>query len=281
MGCVQVFTRNQRRWDPGPVLPREREEWLAGLRDLGWLGGPCRTVSHASYLINLASPDARLRRRSAALLRAELVRCEALSIPLCVVHPGAHLGTRSDHLRAPPTADERAGMRRVAGALDRVHRELPGFGVVTCLETTAGAGTALGFDFRHLASIAGLVRDPRRLGFCFDTCHVTAAGYDMSTGPRAGAVLDEFDEICGLRELRVFHLNDSIGPAGCRRDRHAHIGHGACGTACFRAVVNLGNAGGVPKIIETPKGTDGKGVPWDVVNIRRLKRLVRRPRAGR
>ena len=170
---------------------------------------------------------------------------------------------------------------RLIKALDRVHRDLPGSRVVTCLETTAGTGTNLGYSFEHLALIRENIREPDRVGYCFDTCHVTAAGYDMTTGAGAAAVLGRFGEICGRRHLRVFHLNDSVGAVGSRRDRHAHIGHGACGIACFRTIVNLGAFARVPKIIETPKGTDEKGVPWDVVNIRRLKRLIRRPGMGR
>jgi deoxyribonuclease-4 len=99
----------------------------------------------------------------------------------------------------------------------------------------------------------------------------------MTTEPGAAAVLKRFHEICDRRTLRVFHLNDSIGTVGSKLDRHAHIGHGACGLACFRAIVNLRAFARVPKIIETPKGTNQKGVPWDVANVRRLRRLIRRP----
>jgi deoxyribonuclease-4 len=202
------------------------------------------------------------------------------------MHPGAHLGRpfRPDGPEepgGPPTRDERAGLRRVIKALDRVHRDLPGYRVVTCLETTAGAGTTLGYSFEQLAFIREQVGEPERVGYCFDTCHVTAAGYDMTTETGAAAVLRRFDEVCGRRHLRVFHLNDSVGPVGSRRDRHAHIGLGTCGLACFRTIVNSRAFARVPKIIETPKGTNEKGVPWDVVNIRRLKRLLRRRETDR
>ncbi len=105
---------------------------------------------------------------------------------------------------------------------------------------------------------------------------MTAAGYDMSTPQRAAAVLGEWDEVCGRSALRIFHLNDSVGAAGSRLDRHAHIGHGACGLSCFRAIVNCRAFDRVLKILETPKGTSDAGISWDVVNIRRLRRLVRR-----
>jgi deoxyribonuclease-4 len=287
LDCVQVFTRNQRQWSARALGTDEQAAWRAGLKDLGWhrRRGPDRTVSHNSYLVNLASSDRVVRRKSLVAQRAELERCEMLGIPLCVIHPGAHLGRpwRSDEPvpGGPPSRDELAGLKRVIKALDRIHRDLPGYRALTCLETTAGAGTTLGYSFEQLALIRGHVREPHRVGYCFDTCHVTAAGYDMTTEAGAAAVLRRFDEVCGRRHVRVFHLNDSVGPLGSRRDRHAHIGHGTCGLSCFRTIVNLRAFARVPKIIETPKGTNEKGVPWDVVNIRRLKRLMRRGGARR
>jgi deoxyribonuclease-4 len=144
-----------------------------------------------------------------------------------------------------------------------------------------GAGTNLGYAFHHLAYIRERVREPDRVGFCFDTCHVTAAGYDMTTDKSAKAVLREFDRTCGLRHLRVFHMNDSVGAIGSRSDRHAHIGHGTCGLSCFRAIVNRRSFDRVPKILETPKGATEKGVEWDTVNLRRLRRMARRPASRR
>ncbi len=183
MECVQVFTRNQRRWSVRPLGEAECGAWRGRLEALGWhrRRGGARTVSHNSYLINLASPDPVLWRKSLALQRVELERCEALSIPLCVTHPGAHLGRARPRgephpLGADPTRDERAGLKRLVKALDRLHRDLPGYRVITCLETTVGAGTTLGYDFNHLAYVRRQVREPQRLGYCFDTCHVTAAG---------------------------------------------------------------------------------------------------------
>ncbi len=279
MDCVQVFTHNQRQWRVPALDARARDAWLDRLSTLGWHRRPRRrVVSHASYLINLASPDPDLRLRSIALHRQELERCEELLIPACVVHPGAHLGRPRPpgrpELDGSLTPDERAGLERAASSLDAVHRGLPGCPVVTCLETTAGAGSTLGWDFDHLALIRRMVREPRRVAFCLDTCHVTAAGYDMSTAARAARVLRAFDRTCGLARLRVVHVNDSAAPTGSRRDRHAHIGRGTCGMACFRAILNCPRLAGVPKILETPKGTAPRGLDWDAVNLRTLRRLV-------
>ena len=287
LDCVQVFTKNQRQWSVKPLKQEETAAWLEMLREMGWdtfdrPEDPVRVVSHNSYLINLASPDPAAWEKSVSLQRVELERCEALGIPLLVAHPGAHLGTarkpgEPNQLRKQPSRDEAAGLKRIIKALDRLHRELKGFRVLTCLETTVGSGTNLGYDFGHLDRLREGVREPERIAFCFDTCHVTAAGYDMTSNARAEAVLEEFDSVCGHENLRVFHLNDSVGEVGSRKDRHAHIGEGTCGRSCFRAVVNHPTFTDVPKILETPKETDERGRPWDRVNVQRLKRLRRRP----
>src|SRR5690606_30438976 len=139
-----------------------------------------------SYLINLASPDPETCAKSVAAQRAEIERCEALRIACCVAHPGAHLGEprQRGSINEPdrqPTPDELAGLKRIVKALDAIHRDLPGYRTVTCLETTVGSGTNLGYAFEHLAFIRANVREPQRVAFCLDTCHVTAAGYDMTT----------------------------------------------------------------------------------------------------
>ena len=288
MDCVQVFTKNQRQWRVVPLTDETRDEWLAKLKALKWhkKTGPARVVSHNSYLINLASPDRALREKSIALQREEIERCETLKIRLLVSHPGAHMSkprARDDvnDLEAKPNKDELAGLKRITKSLDQLHKDLPGYRTITCLETTVGAGTTLGYSFHQLAYLREHIQEPERVGYCFDTCHVTAAGYDMTTDTKAEGVLQQWDEICGNVNLHVFHLNDSVGELGSRKDRHAHIGLGECGLSCFRAVVNLRGFASVPKVLETPKDRDEKGVEWDVRNIRRLNRLVRPPKSGR
>ena len=188
LDCVQVFTKNQRQWRAKPLTNEEVADWRSALKSLGWdrQRGPSRVVAHNTYLINMGSPDPEAWEKSLATQRIELERCEALGIPLCVAHPGAHLGAsrkpgEPNRLEGEPTTDERAGLDRIAAALDRIHADLPGYRVLTCLETTVGSGTNLGYDFHHLAYIREKVKAPERIAFCFDTCHVTAAGYDMST----------------------------------------------------------------------------------------------------
>ncbi len=281
MECVQVFTRNQRQWKAKPLEPEEIAAFRDAADELGWLdpAGPARMVSHNSYLVNFASRENSNREKSIAAQRAELERCEQLGITLCVAHPGAHLGAAPPRkqpldLTAAPTDDETAGLTRIARSLDRLHRDLPGYRVLTCLETTAGTGTNLGYAAHHLAAIRDMVAEPERIAFCVDTCHITAAGYDLSTDDAAAEVIGQFDSTLGLDSIRVWHMNDSIGACGSRTDRHTHIGDGECGLSCFRAVVNHPAFVDVPKILETPKDGDDDGVPWDQINIARLKGLV-------
>lgn len=263
---VQVFTKNQRQWRVSPLKDQDREEWLAELDRLGWQS---RTVSHASYLANLASPNPALWEKSLEMMRHEITRCHALSIPYLVFHPGAHLGAGD--------ASARAGMERIATAIKRLIDETDDCDTILCLENTAGSGSTLGRTFDELAEIARLV-DSRntcaRIGFCIDTCHALAAGYDITTAEGAQRTFQEFNRICGNRRLKVLHLNDSKGALGSRIDRHAHIGEGATGLAIFKFIMNHPDFRDVPKILETPKGETPKGTPWDSLNRRRLLRMV-------
>ncbi len=266
LDCVQVFTKNQQQWKAPPLKDEAVAEWLAELARLGWNSGG-RAVSHASYLINLASPDDALWRASIDLMTEEIERCQRLSIPFLVHHPGAFTTSTLDD-----------GLARIAAAYEELFRRTPGYSVVSCLENTAGGGSTIGRAFEDLARLRALIIDrtgaESRVGFCFDTCHAHAAGYDMAGREKADAVLDEFDSVCGLAHLRVLHLNDSKGAAGSRLDRHEHIGKGAIGLQGFAAVLNRGELAGRPKILETPKGTDEAGTPHDTLNLRRLARLM-------
>src|SRR5208282_204626 len=158
---VQVFTKNQQQWKCNPLAPDAVEQWSANLHRLNFRA----TVSHDSYLINLASPDDRLWRASIDLFIEELRRCVILEIPYLVTHPGAHMGTGED-----------AGLARVAAALDECHAAVPTDRVTTCLEITAGQGSSLGYRLEHLATILEKVRHPQRTGVCLDTAHLFAAG---------------------------------------------------------------------------------------------------------
>jgi deoxyribonuclease-4 len=218
-------------------------------------------VAHDSYLINIASPDSALWKKSMAALREEMERAEQLQIPLLIMHPGSHTGAGVDD-----------GLRSVSRALNQLLQGTAGFGVRIVLENTAGQGTALGHSFQHLARLVGDSIHPERLGVCLDTCHAFAAGYDLSHKVGYSRVLDEFNQILGLGLLKVLHLNDSKKGLGSRVDRHEHMGRGMIGLECFRLIMNDARFKDIPKLIETPNELEG--VEMDPVNLSLLREMV-------
>lgn len=255
---VQVFTKNQQQWAVPPLAQAAVDEWAAHRDRLKFTN----TVSHDSYLINLASPDPALRRKSINLFVEEVARCERLGIPYLVTHPGAHMGE-----------GEAAGLKRVADALDEVHAAVPDAKVVTCLEITAGQGSSLGYRLEHLAEVIAAVKAPGRLGVCLDTAHLFAAGYDFR-GRKYARFRKELDATIGVDRVKVLHLNDSKKDLGSRVDRHDHIGLGKIGLDGFRPIMRDKVLSKLPKILETPKGKDEQGREWDAVNVEVLKGLV-------
>lgn len=286
LDCVQVFTKNQQQWKAPPLKPDAVAAWRADLAELAasaWAPGNAapeshqaapapRTVSHASYLINMASPDAALRDASIALMRDELDRCEQLAIPLLVFHPGAFTSGTAE-----------TGLANIADACSRLIDERPDRSVTLCLENVAGAGSTLGRTFEELADLRGRIAAktgrPDRIGFCLDTCHAHAAGYDLSDAQAAARALSDADRVIGLQNIRVIHANDSKGAAGSRLDRHEHIGRGTIGLAGFAAVVGHDRLGRLPIIMETPKvdapgQAGGAPMPMDRVNAAILRALA-------
>ena len=259
MDCVQIFTKNQRQWKTKPLTDEQVAAWNAAREKTGI----DRVVSHDSYLINLASPDAELREKSIALFREELSRCEALGVQDLVTHPGAHMG-----------AGEAEGLGRVAKALDQLHKELAGFKTITLLEITAGQGTSLGYSLEHLKSVIDQVKAPERVGVCLDTCHLIAAGYDLTSGEGAAGVLEDIDRTVGLDRVRCIHVNDSKTEHGSRKDRHEHIGFGHVSEDAFRVILGAAAVADTPKVLETAKGKDDAGENWDAINLKAIKRLA-------
>lgn len=258
MDTVQVFTKNQQQWKCKPLSEDVIAQWTSHRRRLKFR----KTVSHDSYLINLASPDDRLWQASIDLFIEELRRCVALGIPYLVMHPGAHTGS-----------GEAAGLLRVAAALDRAHEAVPADHVITCLEITAGQGSSLGYRLEHLAAIIDKVRHDRRLGVCLDTAHLFAAGYDFR-GRKYDRFRKQLELIIGIKRVKVLHLNDSKKELGSRVDRHEHIGLGKIGRSGFIPWVRDPAFAAVPKILETPKATHPGGRPWDAINLCTLRAMA-------
>lgn len=261
VGCdtLQIFVRNQRQWS----APALSDAQIAAYKRAQSETDLAPVVAHASYLLNLASPDGTTRRRSIEAMIDELTRCEALGASALIFHPGAHM---NDAMQA--------GIQRIARSLDEVHRSCHGYGTMILLESTAGQGTAIGHRFEQLGSILDSVRDAAGLGVCLDTCHLFAAGYDFRTAEGYEAMIGELDRAVGVALVKCLHVNDSKRECGSRVDRHEHIGKGRIGNAGFAHFVNDPRFFGVPMILETPKGKDGRGADLDRVNLKRLRAMV-------
>jgi len=250
---AQIFTKQPSRWAE-PEIDDETAASFDAARDANRI----RLIgSHDSYLINLASPDPQLRQRSLDCFIGELRRCERLGLDFLVTHPGNATDGDVEH-----------GLDRNASALEAALAAVPGRTRVL-LETTAGSGTALGASFEQLAAIIRAVSPEyrERIGVCFDTCHVWVAGYDLA-GDYNG-VMRQLEQVVGLDRVGAFHLNDSIGDRGSRRDRHANIGEGTLGLEAFRALINDERFFGIPKLLETPKEDDA-----DRRNLATLRGLI-------
>jgi deoxyribonuclease-4 len=256
VGCeaVQIFTKNSNQWRAKPLTAAETK----ALQDACQATGIGPVIAHSAYLINLAAPDEALYEKSIQAALDELQRCEALDIPNLVIHPGAHLGT-----------GEEQGLERIAAAINRIHREAPELQAALTLEVTAGQGTVLASKFEHFAAILGQVDEPERLGFCLDTCHLLAAGYDFRTRQGYNQMMDAWDKFVGIERIRVIHLNDSKKDLGSRVDRHEHIGQGYIGTAGFELLLNDPRLAHLPMVLETPKEDDA-----DVRNLATLRSLI-------
>ena len=256
--AVQLFTKNSNQWRAKELTDPEIQLFKETLAQTKVQV----TLAHDSYLINLASPDESLYRKSIEAFVHELQRAERLGLTYPVTHPGAHVGS-----------GEEAGLGRVAQALDEVHQRCLDYKVKVLLETTAGMGSSLGHRFEHLARILDLVAQPERLGVCLDTCHVFAAGYALAPVRKYRATMKAFDETIGLDRLLAFHFNDSLKPLGSRIDRHAHIGEGCLGLEPFRSLINDRRFHGLPMILETPKEMRGKR-HMDAVNLEALRNCL-------
>ena len=260
IGCetIQLFTRNNVRWKAAP----RTEEELALYRETQKRTGIEPVVAHAIYLINLAAPDKRVHSLSNAAFRDELARCHEAGIPYLVLHPGSHKGSGLE-----------AGIKRIAEGIRSAYADHPEYRVVTLLENTAGQGDTIGCTFEELARIAELVGDVP-LGYCLDTAHALASGYDIRNGEGYESVLAEFDRTLGLDKLYCLHLNDSKTELNARRDRHEQIGQGHVGLEAFRLLLNDARLAGRPMLLETPKSDD---LHEDVENLALLRSLIAKP----
>lgn len=233
-----LFTKNQRQWTARPLTAGEIDDFRRACEQSGY--APAQILPHDSYLINLGHPEAEGLAKSREAFFDEMHRCEELGLDRLNFHPGSHLRQ----------IGEAESLDRIAEsinlALDRTH------GVTAVIENTAGQGSNLGFRFEHLAYLIERVEDKTRVGYCIDTCHAFAAGYDLRTAAACDATFAELDRVVGLQYLRGMHLNDAMKPLGSRVDRHAPLGDGEIGWECFRYIARDSRFDGIPLILETP-----------------------------
>ena len=219
--CVQVFTKNNNQWNAAPIQDDDASKFQQTLDELK-ISHP---LSHSSYLLNLASPDPQLRRKSIDALVIELQRAEQLQIPYVVLHPGSFT-----------TSDERTGIKNIVRSLDEVHGQTRQLKARCLLENTAGQGTNLGRTLEQLAEMVNGVKEPDSLGICLDTCHALAAGYPLAQQDQYDAFIHEIDQLLGVQRVKAIHLNDSKRELGSRVDRHEQIGHGHLGLDPFSPI---------------------------------------------
>jgi deoxyribonuclease-4 len=231
---AQLFTSSPRQWKPYALAAESVARFLDLQKETGVLA-----VSHASYLINLAA-EGEPGEKSRAAFADELRRCQALRIPLLVVHPGS--------AGSLPVED---GIRRIATALDEAYAASENTATSVLLETTAGAGHSIGSRFEHLADIIDQANQGARLGICVDTCHIFAAGYDIRTEETYNTTIDALKAALPLSRLKLFHINDSVTGFNSHVDRHAHLGEGKLGLDAFRLIMRDTRLAKIGKCLET------------------------------
>ena len=257
IGCkvLQVFIKSSNQWYAKLLT----DDDIANYKTAASKSSIKHVVAHDSYLINLCAVNESILKKSREAFLDELKRCESLGILYLNFHPGSHMG-----------AGEKEGVKQIIESLNWAHDKTKGFKVKSVLETTAGQGTSLGYRFEQLKEIIDGVDEPERMAVCIDTCHIFAAGYNISNEEGYEKTFREFDDVIGMSRLAAIHINDSKKSLGSRVDRHEHIGKGMIGKAGFRLMMQDNRLKHIPKILETPKGEDLKEDKMNLVMLRRL-----------
>jgi deoxyribonuclease IV len=256
IGCttIQIFTKSNRQWHAKPISQEEADLFRKAVKD----SDIHPIVAHATYLINIGSPDKTIESKSIKAVIDELQRCTILGIPYLVLHPGSHVDT-----------DEATCLERIAHNLDKIF-EADSSNTKILLETMAGQGSSVCYSFDQIATIRNLSSQKARIGVCFDTCHAFVAGYDFTTPHGYKTMWADFDSIIGLNHLYAIHVNDSKKGLGSYVDRHEEIGKGVIGLEAFKLLFNDSRFFDIPKILETPKGE----LEDDLRNMQTIRSLL-------
>lgn len=233
-----LFTGSSSRWVSKAISDAEVSRFKENCEKGGF--APAVILPHDNFLINLGSPDEEKLAKSRKSFLDEMRRCEKLGLTMLNFHPGSHLNATS----------EEECLDLIATSLNEILSQTEG--VTAVIENTAGQGSNLGYDFRHLAHIIDRVEDKSRIGVCIDTCHAYSAGYDLATAEGYARTWKEFDEIVGKEYLRAIHLNDDKRALGSKIDRHASLREGTLGEDFFRRFINDPRFDNMPIVLETP-----------------------------
>ena len=235
--AIQIFTANQNQWFPKQPSEEDCEKFPEEMKS----NEIQSCVSHASYLLNMGSPEEKKLNMSRKAFTTEIDRCNACEIPFVVFHPGAHM-----------KSGEEGCLKRISQSLNYVMNKRPDNQTTILIENTAGQGTVVGYKFEHLADIIGEVENKEKIGVCFDTQHAFAAGYDLRTEEGWNDTFHKFDDIVGLEWLKAFHINDSKKELGTRVDRHESLGKGFLNEETFKCLINDKRFEALPMLLETP-----------------------------
>ncbi len=238
---MQIFTANQKRWETNPISEDELSLWKNCLEQLGIK----KIMSHDSYLINLGSPKEDILHKSHRAFSNELYRCHQLELDFLNFHPGAYTDGSLEQC-----------LEQIIKSLKSLKPQIDKGKTRLLFETTAGQGTCVGHNFEQIGYLISHLKDQIPIGVCIDTCHIFAAGYDITTYEGWDQTLKEFNHHIGLHHLYALHVNDSMKPLGSRKDRHANLGEGEIGIECFQAIMQHPHLKDIPKYLETPGGME-------------------------
>jgi deoxyribonuclease-4 len=257
LGCdtMQIFSRSPRGWAASSLLDEDVQEFRRRRAERKIFP----LIVHIPYLINLATPNERLYRKSVDAYIEDIKRADLLGADYFVTHLGSHTGS-----------GEAQGIERFSHALNEIIKEANPKTMIL-LETTAGSGSWLGYKFEHIQEILGNLRTSENVGVCLDTAHVFEAGYDIKTAEGLGATLGLFDRLVGSRLIKVVHFNDSGTACASHADRHAHIGKGEIGLAALSRIIRHPKLCDAAFIMETPKKTDRD----DAMNLKTARRIYK------
>jgi len=252
---MQIFSRNPRGWQAGKLDKRDVEEF----KRLKLKYDIKPVAVHIPYIINLATPDEKLYRKSIDAYVEDVERADLLGVEYFVTHLGSHVGSGEDE-----------GIDRFSEALNEIiKRAKPKTRIL--LENTAGSGSWIGYKFEHLRRIIKSTGKSPSVAVCLDTAHTFEAGYDLKSKAGLCDTLKKFDDLLGLDLIKVVHFNDSLSPLGSHVDRHQHIGKGKIGLEAMARIINHPSLKNAAFIMETPKESDKD----DKRNLATTKKLIK------